>query len=168
MIKNFQMYKLGFKEAEEQEIKLPTFAGSWRKQGSSRKTSTSASLTTLKPLTVWIPTNCGKSIKKWKYQITLLYLLRNLYAGQATFQTRHGITDWFKIGKVWEDSILSPCLFNFYAEYIMQNTRLDESQTGIKIAKRIGAISKEQQSLAVRLHAGRHSHWWHALFVARL
>ena len=133
MIKNFQMYKLGFKEAEEQEIKLPTFAGSWRKQGSSRKTSTSASLTTLKPLTVWIPTNCGKSIKKWKYQITLLYLLRNLYAGQATFQTRHGITDWFKIGKVWEDSILSPCLFNFYAEYIMQNTRLDESQAGIKI-----------------------------------
>ena len=54
---NFQMYKLGFEEAEEPEIKLPTFVGSWRKQGNSRKTSTSASLTVLKPLIVWITTN---------------------------------------------------------------------------------------------------------------
>ena len=51
------MYKLGFEEAEEPEIKLPTFVGSWRKQGNSRKTSTSVSLTLLKPLTVWITTN---------------------------------------------------------------------------------------------------------------
>ena len=58
--KNFQMYKLGFKETEEPEIKLPTFVGTWRKQENSRKTSTSASLTTLNPLTVWITTNCGK------------------------------------------------------------------------------------------------------------
>ena len=64
------MYKLGFKEAEEPEIKLPIFMGSWRKQGSPRKTSTSASLTTLKPLTVWITTNCGK-FKRWENETTL-------------------------------------------------------------------------------------------------
>ena len=68
---NFQMYKLGFEEAEEPEIKLPAFAGSWRKQGSSRRASTSASLTTLNPLTVWITTNCGKFSKRWEYQTTL-------------------------------------------------------------------------------------------------
>ena len=65
------MYQLGFEEAEEPEIKLPTFVGSWRKQGSSRKTSTYVSLTVLQPLTVWIIKNCGKSLKRWEYQTTL-------------------------------------------------------------------------------------------------
>ena len=69
---NFQMSKLGLEKAEEPEIKLPTFIGSQRKQGNSRKTSTSASLTTLKLLTVWIITNCGKLSKKWGYQTILL------------------------------------------------------------------------------------------------
>ena len=69
---NFQMYKLGFKETEEPEIKLPTFIKSQRKQGSSRKSSISASLTMLKSLTVWITTNCGKFLKKWEHQTTLL------------------------------------------------------------------------------------------------
>ena len=66
----------------------------------------------------------------------LTCLLRNLYAGQeATVRTGHGITDWFQIGKgVCQGFILSPCLFNLYAEYIMQNARLDEAQAGIKIA----------------------------------
>ena len=65
-------------------------------------------------------------------------LLRNLYAGQgATVRTGHETTDWYKIGKgVCQDYILSPCLFNLYAEYIMQNARLDEAQAGIKIAGR--------------------------------
>ena len=68
----------------------------------------------------------------------LTCLLRNLCVGQeATARTLHGTTDWFKIGKrVWQSCILSPCLFNLYAEYIMQNARLDESQAGIKIARR--------------------------------
>ena len=68
----------------------------------------------------------------------LTCLLRNLYAGQeVTVRTGHGTTDWFQIWKrVHRDCILSPCLFNLYAEYIMQNTRLDESQAGIKIARR--------------------------------
>ena len=58
------MYKLGLEKAEEPEIKLPTSAGSWKKQESSRKTSTSASLTMLKPLALWITTNCGKFLKR--------------------------------------------------------------------------------------------------------
>ena len=68
----------------------------------------------------------------------LTCLLRNLYAGQeATFRTGQGTMDWFQIGKgVHQDCILSHCLFNFYAEYIMQNARLDEAQAGIKIARR--------------------------------
>ena len=68
----------------------------------------------------------------------LTCLLRNLYAGQeATVRTRHGTTDWFQIGKgVCQGCILSPCLFNFYAEYIMRNAGLEEAQAGIKIARR--------------------------------
>ena len=68
----------------------------------------------------------------------LTCLLRNLYAGQeATVRTGHGTTDWFQIGKGGcQGCILSPCLFNFYAEYIMRNAELDEPQIGIKIARR--------------------------------
>ena len=68
----------------------------------------------------------------------LTCLWRNLYAGQeATIRTEHGATDWFQIGKgVHQSSILSPCLFNLYAEYIMQNAGLDEAQAGIKIARK--------------------------------
>ena len=68
----------------------------------------------------------------------LIFLFRNLYAGQeATVQTGHGTTDWFQIGKgVYQGCILSPCLFNFYAEYIMRNTGLEEAQAGIKTAWR--------------------------------
>ena len=74
------MQKLGFEKAEELEVKLPTFAGSERKQGHSRKTSTSASLITLKPLTVWITTN-WKILKEMGIPHLLTCLLRNLYAG---------------------------------------------------------------------------------------
>ena len=68
----------------------------------------------------------------------LTCLLRNLYAGQeATVRTGHGTTDWFQIGKeVRQGCILSPCLFNLYAEYIMRNTGLEETQAGIKIARK--------------------------------
>ena len=97
-----------------------------------------ALLTMPKPLTVWITTNCGKFFKRWEYQTTLTCLLRNLYAGQeATVRTGHGTTDWFQIGKGdRQGCILSPCLFNLYAEYIMRNARLVEAQAGIKTAGR--------------------------------
>ena len=79
-----------------------------------------------------------KILREMEIPDHLTCLLRNLYAGQeAAVRTRHGTMDWFQIGKgVGQGCILSPCLFNFYAEYIMWNARLDESQAGIKIAGR--------------------------------
>ena len=86
---------------------------------------------------MWITTN-WKILKEMGIPDHLTCLLRNLYAGQeTTISTGHGTTDWFQIGKgVHLDCILSPCLFNLYAEYIMQNARLDEAQAGIKITRR--------------------------------
>ena len=82
-----------------------------------------------KPLTVWITIN-WKILKEMGIPDQLTCLLRNLYAGQeAAVRTGHGTTDWFQIGKgVCQGCILSPCLFNFYAEYIMRNAGLEETQ----------------------------------------
>ena len=126
------LFKLDLEKAEESEIKLPASAGSLKKQESSRKISTFALLTIPKPLTLWITTN-WKFLKRWEF------LLRNLYAGQeATVRTGHGTTDLFQIRKgVHQGCILSPCLFNLYAEYIMRNAGLEEAPAGIKIARRI-------------------------------
>ena len=131
------MFKLVLGKAEEPEIKLPTSAGSWKKQESSRKTSISALLTMPNPLTVWITIN-WKILKEMGIPDHLTCLLRNQYAGQeATVQTGHGTTDWFQKGKgVCQGCILSPCLFNLNAEYIMRNTGLEEAEAGIKIAGR--------------------------------
>src|SRR5574341_1445396 len=131
------MFKLVLEKAEEPEIKLPTSAGSWKKQESSRKTSISALLTMPKPLTVWITRN-WKILKEMGIPGHLTCLLRNRYAGQeATVRTGHGTTDWFQIGKgVRQSCILSPCLFNLNAEYIMRNAGLVETQAGIKIVGR--------------------------------
>ena len=124
------MFKLVLEKAEEPEIKLPTSAGSSKKQESSRKKNI-----------YFCFIDCGKAFdcvdhnKLWKILkeigITdhLTCLLRNLYAGQeATVRTGHGTTDWFQIGKgVRQGCILSPCLFNLYAEYIMRNAGLEKS-----------------------------------------
>ena len=132
------MYKVDLEKAEEPESKLPASVGSSKKQENSRKTSTSASLTAPKPLTVQTTTNCGKLLKEMGIPDHLTCLLRNLYAGQeATVRTGHRTIDWFQIGKgVSQGCILSSCLFNLYVEYIMRNAGLDEAQAGIKIAGR--------------------------------
>ena len=131
------MFKLVLEKAEEPEMKLPTSSGSLKKHESSRKTSTSALLTMPEPLTVWITIN-WKVLKEMGIPDQLTCHLRHLYAGQeATVRTGHGTTEWFQIGKgVHRGCILSPCLFNFYAEYIMRNAGLEEAQAGIKIAGR--------------------------------
>ena len=134
---NFQMYKLVLEKAEEPEIKLPISTGLSKKQEGSRKTSTFALLTMPKPLTVWITEN-WKIIQEMGIPDHLTTLLRNLYAGQeGTVKTRWGKMDWFQIGKgISQSWVLSPCLFNLYAEYIMRNAGLDEARAGIKIAGR--------------------------------
>ena len=123
---NFQMYKLDLKSQRKQFASI-----CWiMEKAREFQENTDFYLTDYaKTLTVWITTNCGKFLKRWGIPDQLSCLLRNLYASQeATVRTEHGTTDWSKIGKgVWEGSILSLCLFNIYAEYIMQNARLDES-----------------------------------------
>ena len=131
------MFNLDLEKAEEPEIKLPTSVGSSKKQESSRKTSTSALLTMSKPLSVWITAN-WKVLQEMGIPNCLTCLLKNLHAGQeATVRTQHGKTCWFQIGKgIHQDYILSPCLCNLYAEYIMRNAGLEETQAGIKITGR--------------------------------
>ena len=144
---NVQIFKLDLEKAEEPEIKLPASFGSLKKQESSRQTSTSVLLSMPKTLTVSIMTN-WKFLKEIEIPDYLTCLLRNLYAGQeATVRTGHGTTDWFQIGKGGcQGCILSPCLFNLYAEYIMRNAGLDEVQAGIKIAGRISKTSDMQMT----------------------
>ena len=131
------MFKLVLEKAEEPEIKLPTSAGSRKKQESSRKTSIST-LLTAKAFDCVDHNKLWKIVKEMGIPDHLTCLLRNLYAGQeATVRTGHGTTDCFQIGKgVRQGCILSPCLFNLYAEYIMRNAELEEAQVGIKIAGR--------------------------------
>ena len=94
------------------------------------------------------PNKLWKILKEKGIPDHLTCLLRNLYAGQeATVRTGHGPTDWFQIGKgVRRGCILSPCLFNFYAEYIMRNTGLEETQAEIKIAGEISITSDMQMT----------------------
>ena len=132
------MFKLDLKKAGEPEIKLPTSTVSSKKEESSTKTSIPALLTMPEPLAVWITIN-WKILKEMGLPDHLTCFLRNLYAGQeATLRTGYGTTDWFQIGKgVCQGCIVSPRLFNLYAEYIMRNARLEEAQAGIKIAGKI-------------------------------
>ena len=130
------MLKLVLEKAEEPEIKLPTSVGSSKKQESSRKTSISAFLIMPKPLTVWITTNCGKFLKGWEYQTTWPASWE-IWMQETTVRTGHGTTDWFQIGQgKCQGCMLSLCLFNLYAEYIMRNGGLGEAQAGIKTAGR--------------------------------
>ena len=128
----------GFRKGRGTRDLIAGIAVSLKKQESPRRTSISALLTMPKPLSVWITINCGEFFKRWEYQTTWPASWGNLCAGQeATVRTGHGTTDWFQIGKgVCQGYISSPCLFNVYAEYIMQNAGLDEAQAGIKTARK--------------------------------
>ena len=135
---NFQMFKLEIEKEKKTEIKLSTSFGSLKKLESSRKNIYFCFIDYAKAF------DCVDHNKLWKilqdmgipYHLTSL--LWNLYAGkETTVRTGHGTTDWFQIGKgVCQGCILSPCLLNLYAEWIMRNTGLDEAQAEIKIARR--------------------------------
>ena len=132
----FPDVQAGFRKGRGTRDQIPTSAGSLKKW-ELQKNIYSALLTVPKPLTVWVTTN-WKILKEMGIPDHLTCLLRNLYAGQeATVRTGHGTTNWLQIGKwVRQGCVLSPCLFNLYAEFIMQNARLDEAQAGIKVARR--------------------------------
>ena len=134
----FQMFNLVLEKAEGPETKFPTSAGSKIKQESSRKNIYFCFIDYAKAFNCVYHDKLWKILKEMGIPDYLTYLLRNLYAGQeATVRTGHGPTDWFQIGKgVHQGCILSPCLLNLYTEYIMRNAGLEESQAGIRIARR--------------------------------
>ena len=135
---NFQIFNLVLEKAEEPEIKLPTFAGSLKKQESSRKNVYFCFIDYAKAFDYVDHNKLWKLLKEMGIADHLTCLSRNLYAVQeATVTTVHGTTDWFQIGKgVRQGCILAPYLFNLYEEYIMRNAGLDEAQAGNKIAGR--------------------------------
>ena len=133
-----QMFKLDLEKAEQPEIKLPTSIGSSKKQGSSRKNIYFCFIDCAKAFDCVDHNKLWKILQEFGIPDHLTCLLRNLYAGQeATVRTGYGTIDWFQIGNgVHQGCIFSPCLFNFYAEYITRNAGLEEAQTEMKIAGR--------------------------------
>ena len=128
------MFKLDLEKVEEPEIKLPTSVGSLKKLESSKKIIYFCFIDYAKGFDCVDHNKLWKILKEMGISDRLTCLLRNLYAGQeATVRTGHGKADWFQIGK---GCILSPCLFNLYAESIMRSAGLEETQAGIKIAGR--------------------------------
>ena len=114
-----QKFKLDLEKPEEPEIKWAISVGSLKKQESSRKKNIYFCFIDYAKAFVWITTNFGKFLET-EIPDHLTCLLRNLYAGQvATVRTGHGTTDWFQIGYICQDYILSLCLFHLYADYIM-------------------------------------------------
>ena len=121
---------------QEPEIKLPTSTGSLKKQERSRKNNSFYFMDYAKAFDYMDHNKLWKILKEVGIPEYLTCVLRNLYAGREV-KTGYGTTDWFQIGKgVHQGCILSLCLFNLYAEYIMRNTGLEEAQAGIKIAGR--------------------------------
>ena len=127
----------GFRKGRGTRDKLPTPAGSSKKQ-EFQKSIYFCFIDYAKAFDCVDHHKSWKILKEMVIPDHLICLLRNLYAGQeGTVRTEYGTTDWFQIGqRVHQGCILSPCLFNLYAEYIMRNAGLDEAQAGIKIAGR--------------------------------
>ena len=132
------MFKLVLEKAEEPEIKLPTSTGSSKKAKEFQKNIYFCFIDYAKAFDCVDHNKLWKILQEIRIPDHLTCLMRNLYAGQeATVRTGHGTMDWFQIGKgVLQGCILSPCLFNSYAEYIVQNARPDEVQAEIKTARR--------------------------------
>ena len=132
------MFKLVLEKVEETEIKLPASVESCKKQESSRKNIYLCFIDCAKAFDCVDHNKLWKILQEMGIPKHLTCLLRNLYAGQeATVRSGHGTTDWFQMGKgVRQGCVLSPCLFNLYAEYIMRDSGLEEAQAGIKIAGR--------------------------------
>ena len=131
------MSKLVLKKAEEPEIKLPTSSGSWKKQDNSRKNIYFCFIDYAKAFDCVDHNKLWKILKEMGIADHLTCLLRNLYAGQeAIVRTGHGTTDWFQIEKEYVKAVYYHPAYLTYAEYIMWNAGLNESQAGIKIAGR--------------------------------
>ena len=132
------MFKLDLEKTEEPEVTLATFHWSTEKAREFQKNNSLSFIDYTKPFDCVNHSKLWKILKEMGIPDHLTHFLRNLYADQeATVRTRHGTTDCFNIGKgVCQSCILSPCLINLYAEYVMQNARLEEAQAGIKTAKR--------------------------------
>ena len=140
------MFKLDLEMVKEAEIKFPTSVGSSKKQESSRKKN----LLLLYWLhhSFWLDQNTLWKIQEMGIPDHLTCLLRTLYAGQeAAVRTGHGKTDWFKIKKgIHQGCILTPCLFNFYAEYIMWNAGLDEHKLEPRLPGELAITSDTQMT----------------------
>ena len=133
------MFKLVLEKAEEPEIKLPASVGSLKKKRKKiQKNVYFCFIDNAKAFDCVDHHKLWTILKEIVIPDYLTWLLRNLYAGQeATVRTGHRTTDWIQLREgVWQGCILSPCLFNLYAEYIMRNTGPEEAQAGIKIAGR--------------------------------
>ena len=141
------MYKLDLEKAEEPEIKLPISAGSSKKQESSRKIYF-CFIDCAKVFDCVDHNKLWKILKQMAIPDHRTCLLRNLYARQeAIVRTGHGITDWFQKGKgVRQGCILSLCLFNLYAEYMMRNTGLEEAQLESRLLGEISITSDMQMT----------------------
>ena len=144
---NFLMFKLVLEKAEEPEIKLLTSTGSWKKR-EFQKNIYFCFIDYAKAFDCVDHNQLWKILKDLGIPDHLTCLLRNLYAGkEATVRTGRGTTDWFQIGKgVSQGCILSPCLFNLYAEYIMTNAGLEETQLESRLPREISITSDMQMT----------------------
>ena len=131
---NFQMYKMDLEKADEPEIKLPTSVCWIIEKAREFPKNIYFCFIDYTEAFVWITTNCGIFLNRWEYKTTLP---ASCMQDKKQVRIGHETMDWFIIGKgVHKGCILSPCLFKFYAEYIMRNAGLEEAQAGIKIARR--------------------------------
>ena len=145
---NIQILKLVLQKAEEPEIKLPTSAGSWEKVKEFQNNIYFCFVQYAKAFDCVDHNKLWKILKEMGIPSLLTCLLRNLYADQeATLRTGHGTTNWFQIGRgVHQGCILSPCLFNFYAEYIMRNAGRMKHKLESRLPGEISITSEMQMT----------------------